>query len=399
MTSREAYISLNRIEGIGPVRVRALVEALGSPEAVLSAASAELSAVRGVGPKVAENIVSQRGGLDAGREEAAAAKLGARLVTPVDGEYPAALKTIYDPPLCLYVRGTLEKKDEQALAVVGTRRASHYGAAQADRLAYQAAKAGFTIVSGLARGIDTVAHQAALKAGGRTLAVLGGALDKLYPPENRGLAEEIVENGALISEFPLGREPDRTTFPYRNRIVSGLSKGALVVEAGLDSGAMNTAEQALEQGRSVMAVPGRVDMEGSRGPHRLIQNGARLVEDLSDILKEFEFLFPPGERARLARQQDARQRLTLAPAEEAVVRALWTEPELDFDVLIRKTGMPSAQLMTLSMQLEMKRVLRRLPGRRLALMDEIRQWDLAPAEEQPQIPLKERNNGTWRRIW
>ena len=386
MTSREAYISLNRIEGIGPVRVRALVEALGSPEAVLSAAPAELSAVRGVGPKVAENIVSQRGGLDAGREEAAAAKLGARLVTPVDGEYPAALKTIYDPPLCLYVRGTLEKKDEQALAVVGTRRASHYGAAQADRLAYQAAKAGFTIVSGLARGIDTVAHQAALKAGGRTLAVLGGALDKLYPPENRGLAEEIVENGALISEFPLGREPDRTTFPYRNRIVSGLSKGALVVEAGLDSGAMNTAEQALEQGRSVMAVPGRVDMEGSRGPHRLIQNGARLVEDLSDILKEFEFLFPPGERARLARQQDARQRLTLAPAEEAVVRALWTEPELDFDVLIRKTGMPSAQLMTLSMQLEMKRVLRRLPGRRLALMDEIRQWDLAPAEEQPQSP-------------
>jgi DNA processing protein len=383
MTSREAYISLNRIEGIGPVRVRALCEALGSPEAVLSAPAAALSAVRGVGPKVAENIVSQRGGLDAGREEAAADKLGARLVTPVDADYPEPLKNIYDPPLCLYVRGTLEKKDAQALAIVGTRRASHYGTAQADRLAYQVSKAGFVVVSGLARGIDTVAHQAALKAGGRTLAVLGGAMDKLYPPENRDLAEEIVARGALLSEFPLGREPDRTTFPYRNRIVSGLSKGVLVVEAGVDSGAMNTAEQALEQGRSVLAVPGRVDMDGARGPHRLIQNGARLVEDLADILKEFEFLFPPDEQARLVRRQDARQRLTLLPAEESVVRALWTEPELDVDVLIRKTGLSSAQMMTLAMQLEMKRVIRRLPGRRLALMDEIRQWDLSPAEETP----------------
>ncbi len=383
MTSREAYITLNRIENIGPVRVRALVEALGSPEAVLTAPAAALAAVRGIGPKVAENIVTQRDGLEAAGEEQAAAKLGARLVTPVDAEYPAPLKTIYDPPLCLYVRGTLTKKDEQALAVVGTRRASHYGLAQAERLAYLSAKAGFTIISGLARGIDTAAHLAALKAGGRTLAVLGGALDKLYPPENRELAERIAESGALISEFPLGREPDRTTFPYRNRIVSGLSKGVLVVEAGLDSGAMNTAEQALEQGRSVMAVPGRVDLEGAKGPHRLIQNGARLVEDLPDILKEFEFLFPPDEQARLARRQDARQRLTLAPAEVSVVRALWAEPELDFDVLIRKTGLSPAQLMTLSMQLEMKRVIRRLPGRRLALMDEIRSWDLPAAETQP----------------
>ncbi len=383
MTSREAYIVLNQVEGIGPVRVRALCEGLGSPEAVLLASAAELATVRGVGPKVADGIVSQRGQLDAGREEEAAAKLGARLITPVDEEYPAPLKTIYDPPLCLYVRGTLEKKDAQALAIVGTRRVTHYGAAQADRLAYQVSKAGFVVVSGLARGIDTVAHKAALKAGGRTLAVLGGALDKLYPPENRELAEEIVAHGAVLSEFSLGREPDRTTFPYRNRLVSGLSKGVLVVEAGVDSGAMNTAEQALEQGRSVMAVPGRVDMEGARGPHRLIQNGARLVEDLSDILKEFEFLFPPAEQARMVRQQDARQRLTLLPTEQAVVRALWAEPELDFDVLIRKTGLSSAQLMTLAMQLEMKRVIRRLPGRRLALMDEIRQWELPLTDETP----------------
>lgn len=383
MTSREAYIILNQIEGIGPVRVRALGDALGSPEAILAASAEELATVRGIGPKVAAKIVEQRGQRQADAEEQAAARLGARLVTPEDAEYPAPLKTIYDPPLCLYVRGTLDKKDDQALAIVGTRRTTHYGEAQADRLAYQVAKAGFTVVSGLARGIDTLAHQAALKAGGRTFAVLGGAMDRIYPPENRELAEEIAEHGALISEFPLGREPDRTTFPYRNRVVSGLSKGVLVVEAGLDSGAMNTAEQALEQGRSVMAVPGRVDLEGARGPHRLIQNGARLVEDLSDILKEFEFLFPPAEQARLVRQQDARQRLTLAPAEQALVRVLWTEPELDFDVIIRRTGLTSAQLMTLSMQLEMKRIIRRLPGRRLALMDEIRQWGEPPADGLP----------------
>ena len=343
MTSREAYILLNMVEGIGPVRVRAMCDALGSPEAVLTAPAAALGGVRGIGPKIAESIVSQRGGLDAGREEESAAKLGARLITPVDDEYPEPLKQIYDPPLCLYVRGTLEKKDEQALAVVGTRRASHYGAAQADRLAFQSANAGFTIVSGLARGIDTVAHKAALKAGGRTLAVLGGAINKLYPAENRDLAEEIVEHGALISEFTLGREPDRTTFPYRNRIVSGLSKGVLVIEAGVNSGAMNTAGQALEQGRSVMAVPGRVDLDGARGPHRLIQNGARLVEDFQDILKEFEFLFPPDEQARLLRKQDARQRLTLRPDEETLVRALWTDAELDFDLVVRRTGLTSAQ--------------------------------------------------------
>lgn len=381
MNSREAYILLNMVEGIGPVRVRSMCAALGSPEAVLNASAQVLSGVRGIGPKVAEGIVSQRKDLDAAREEKAAAKHGAQLITPVDAEYPKALKNIYDPPLCLYVRGRLDAQDSQALAIVGTRRASHYGSAQADRLSYQAAKAGFTIVSGLARGIDTVAHKAALKAKGRTLAVLGGAIDKLYPAENRELADEIARHGALISEFPLGREPDRTTFPYRNRVVSGLSKGVLVVEAGVDSGAMNTAEQALEQGRSVLAVPGRVDMDNARGPHRLIQNGARLVQGLPDILKEFEFLFPPAEQARLVRQQDARQRLTLAPAEQTVVKALWTEPELDFDVIIRRTGLSSAQLMTLSMQLEMKRVIRRLPGRRLALMDEIRQWDIPPAGE------------------
>ena len=193
MTSREAYITLNRIEGIGPVRVRALVEALGSPEAVLAAPASALAAVRGVGPKVADAITSQRAGLDAGREEAAAAKLGTRLVTPVDAEYPAPLKNIYDPPLCLYVRGTLEKKDEQALAVVGTRRASHYGSAQADRLAYLATQAGFTIVSGLARGI-------AKNSGTRASDAAMNPFMSQLPRPYRRPSRSISENGS-VSHF------------------------------------------------------------------------------------------------------------------------------------------------------------------------------------------------------
>lgn len=381
MTSREAYILLNRIEGIGPVRVRALCDALGSPEAILSASASTLSSVRGVGPKIADLILEQGRQLEAGPEEEAAARLGARIVTPLDEGYPEPLKSIYNPPLCLYLWGEWRPEDTQALAVVGTRRISSYGQAQADRLAYGAAKAGFCIVSGLARGIDTVAHRAALKAGGRTVAVLGGALDCLYPPENRELAREIASGrGAVMSEFPLGRSPDRTTFPSRNRLVAGLSKGVLVVEAPIDSGAMNTAEQALEQGRSVMAVPGRVDMEGSRGPHRLIQNGARLVQEVDDMLHEFEFLFSAAERSQILQQQDIRPQIPLLPEEERIVRVLWREPELELDALVRRSELPAPQVLTLLLQLEIKKILRRLPGRRLALVDSIRHWSFSESD-------------------
>jgi DNA processing protein len=232
MTRREAYIALNMIGSLGPVRVRNLVSALGSPEAVLEAGEEDLRRAEGIGAEVARGIVAQRGAADPAAEEARARKHGARIITCEEPEYPAALQAIYDPPLVLYVRGTLDPKDKHAVAVVGTRHATHYGLSMADRLAYQLAKTSFTVVSGLARGIDTAAHRAALKGGGRTLAVLGSALDKLYPEENAGLADEIAQQGAVISEYTMGREPDRTTFPYRNRVVSGLSMGIVVVEAG-----------------------------------------------------------------------------------------------------------------------------------------------------------------------
>lgn len=376
MEARAAYIAMNLIEGLGPVRVRALVEALGSPQAVLDAPAEALAQAERVGPELARAIVERRAAADPAAEEERARRLGARIVAFPDPDYPAPLRKIHDPPLALYVRGTLTERDRHALAMVGTRQATHYGLGVADRFAYQLARVGFTVVSGLARGIDTAAHRGALKGGGRTIAVLGSALDQLYPPENAELADQVARQGAVISEYAIGRPADRTTFPYRNRIVSGLAMGVLVVEAGLNSGALLTADVALEQGRSVFAVPGRIDAPSARGAHRLIQGGARLVEDLDDILQEFEFLLPPEKKSRAA-ALDPRPRVELTADEQAVVRALWAEP-LDMDTLIRRTALPAARVNSLMIGLEMKRVVRMLPGRVVQLADGLK--DACPAE-------------------
>lgn len=370
MTSREAYIALNMIDGIGPVKVRALVEAFGSPEGVFSAAHTDLVRVRGIGPELALSLITQREQVDPVAEEEKAAKLDARLVTFVDDDYPELLKQIHDPPLALYVQGTLEKKDKQAVAVVGTRRASHYGLSVADRLSYQLAKCGLVVVSGLARGIDSAAHQGALKGGGRTIAVLGSALDMLYPPENAELARKIAGQGAVLSEYTLGREADRTTFPYRNRIISGMSMGSVVVEADTKSGAMMTADAALDQGRSVFAVPGRIDQPGSHGPHKLLRNGARLVEDIDDILQEFELLLPTDPLKKAA-ALDSLPRVQLSADEQAVIKALFEEP-LDLDSLARRANLPMPLLTSMLLGLEMKRVIRMLPGRMVALTEGVR---------------------------
>ena len=377
MTAREAYIALNMIDGIGPVKVRALVEALGSPAGVFTASHEDLIRVKGIGLELAQSIITQREQVDPAAEEAKAAKLDARLVTFVDDDYPELLKQIHDPPLALYVQGTLEKKDKQAVAVVGTRRASHYGLSVADRLGYQLAKCGLVVVSGLARGIDSAAHQGALKGGGRTLAVLGSALDMLYPPENAELARKIAKQGAVISEYTLGREADRTTFPYRNRVISGLSMGTVMVEGDAKSGAMMTTDAALDQGRSVFAVPGRIDQPGARGPHKLIRNGARLVEDIDDILQEFEMLLPTDPLKKAA-ALDSLPRVQLSADEQAVLRALFEEP-LDVDSLARRANLPMPLLTSMLLGLEMKRVIRMLPGRIVALADGVRELAAPPA--------------------
>ena len=366
MDERDAYVALNLMEGVGPVTVRTLAAGLGSVAALFEAPADALRAVPGAAPAAVAKLLDQRGRTDGAAERGRAERLGLRVLTPLDEAYPPLLREIHDPPLALYVRGAFAPADKQAIAVVGTRHATHYGRETADLLAYQLVKAGFTVVSGLARGIDTAAHRGALKAGGRTLAVLGAGPDRLYPPENAGLADAIAAQGAVLTEFPLGREPDKTTFPIRNRIVSGLAMGVLVVEAASGSGALHTAHAAADQGRLVFAVPGRIDSAGSRGPHRLLKTGARLVESVEDILQEFEFLFPAAPRD-LARAT-APAAPALSPEEARVVAVLERDGETDADSLTRASGLTAGRIGALLVGLEMKRVVRMLPGRRVDLV-------------------------------
>ncbi len=371
MTDREAYVALNMMEGLGPIKVRALIDMLGSPQAVFEVEGDDLLRVRGIGQKLCSSILSQRGAIDPRAEIEKAAELGIRIITPLDAEYPAALKTIHDPPLALYVRGSFLPGEEHMLGIVGSRKATHYGLNIADRLSYQLVQTGFAIVSGLARGIDTAAHQGALKGKGRTIAVLGAAIDQLYPPENAELADAISEHGAVISEYPLGRKADRMTFPYRNRIISGLSMGVLVVEAGFKSGTLHTADAALEQGRSVFAIPGRIDHPSAKGTNFLIKNGAKLVDNVGDILEEFQLLIPPGEMDEPEKRASARPEIPLSEEEKKLVEALWQDA-LDIDSLARAVGLSSAEISGLLLGLEMKRVIQMLPGRIVELADDLR---------------------------
>jgi len=371
MNDRDAYILLNMIEGLGPVSVRRLIDTLGSPKKILEADREDLMEAKGVGEKLALKIVVQRDGIDLDFEIEKAADFGARIITPFDEEYPPALKAIHDPPLSLYIKGRFLPEDEKAIGIVGSRSTSQYGLNAADRLAYQLGQVGFTVISGLARGTDTAAHRGALKSGGRTIAVLGGALDCLYPPENKGLADEIAKQGAVISEYPMGRQADRMTFPYRNRIIAGLSRGVLLTESGIKGGSMHTADAAMEQGRTVFALPGRIDTPGAKGPHQLIKNGAKLVDSIDDILEEFQFVIPEGELERPPAQTAARPDVPMNEQETDIVKALWQEPR-DIDSLARDLGIASHELSGLLLGLEMKRVIKTLPGRVVELAEDLR---------------------------
>ncbi len=372
MQDRAAYILLNLIEGLGPVSVRRLIDTLGSPKAILEADRESLMEARGVGEKMAVKIISQRDSIDVDAEIDKAAEIGARIITPLDDEYPDALKAIHGPPLALYIRGHFLPGDDKALGIVGSRSTSHYGLSAADRMAYQLGQTGFTVVSGLARGTDTAAHNGALKSSGRTIAVLGGALDCLYPPENAELADRIAKQGAVISEYCMGRRADRMTFPYRNRIISGLSMGVLLIESAVKGGSMHTAEAAMDQGRTVFALPGRIDTPGARGPHLLIKNGAKLVESLDDILEEYEFVIPPEEREAPDSETAARPEVPMTEQESKVVEALWKEPK-DIDSLGRELGLKSHELSGVLLGLEMKRVIKTLPGRMVELAGDLRE--------------------------
>jgi DNA processing protein len=348
MTESDAFFIVNLVSGIGPMRAKRLQERFGSLDRALLARAADLRSVQGIGEELAPKLANWESSVDVKGERARVEELGLQVVTQADADYPPALKEIYDPPLCLYIKGKIPATWPRGIGVVGSRETSHYGLENAKKLGYQLAYAGVPVISGLARGIDTAAHLGALAAKGTTWAVLGCGLDKMYPPENDALAAKIVESGGcLISELPLGTSPDKSTFPMRNRIVSGLSFGVLVIEAGRQSGALITARQALDQGRQVFAVPGRIDNPQAQGCHKLIKDGAKLVE----------FLFPPEAVATPRPLPD-----NLPPEEEKIYGAIALD-ETPIDSITAATGLASGAVSSALLRLEMRRLVKQLPGK------------------------------------
>ncbi len=362
MDAREALVALNMVDHVGPVRVRQLLDHFGDAPAILGASRQQLLQVRGIGPDTAEAIANWEQKVDLAGELKRIADFGCHVLTQADADYPELLRQIYDPPVVLYVKGRLTARDKNAVAMVGSRMTTHYGVEAARKLAYQLAYVGITVVSGGARGIDTAAHQGALSAGGRTVTVLGTGINLVFPPENAELFGRIAAAGALITQFPFNRTADRQSFPIRNRIVAGMCLGAVVVEANLTSGALITANLAVEYGRQVFAVPGRIDSPRSKGCHELIKKGAKLCESAEDILSEFEYLFPASNRPPGASETGVLPALTLSENEQKAFDAL-DEEEASMDDVIRKSGLPSSAVSVALLSLEMKRLVRQLPGK------------------------------------
>lgn len=365
MNSKDAFLALNLLPRIGPIRVRRLLETFFEPQKILEASVKDLGEVPGIGPEMARQIHEWETHIDLPEEQRRMEAHGIRAITLDDDEYPPALREIHDPPFLLYIKGGLRPADSAAIGVVGSRRMTHYGREQARKLSFQLARTGFCIISGLARGIDTAAHEAALAAEGRTVAVLGSGIGNVYPPENRALADRIAENGALVSEFPVLYVPDKQSFPLRNRIVSGMSQGLLVVEAPARSGSMITANQALEQGRTVFAVPGPIDRPTSEGCNRLIRAGATLVCTAQDIVDDlgaginslaldFEAPVPPSHRSRPMPD--------LNETEETLLLAL-EDGESTIDALSERHSLPAGVVGATLLQLEMKHLVKQLPGK------------------------------------
>ncbi len=359
MTSLEALVSLNMVDGIGSVRLAKLMEFFGKPENIFKAPLEKLKSVFGIGDEIADQIRA----LDdkkISRELALADKLGLKIMTWEDKDYPKNLKEIPGAPIVLYIKGALRPQDINSIAIVGSRRASFYGLSCAERFAADLSDAGFTIVSGLARGIDTAAHKGALKLKGRTIAVIGSGFNNIYPEENMELAEEIAKNGAVISEFPVDAKPLPQNFPRRNRIISGLSLGTLVVEAARNSGALITVDFALEQGREVFALPGKVDADNSFGTNELIKQGAKLVSCADDILEEFNL----GVAASKPEIEAPGRKLALVVAgQEKVLYDLICNEPIILDDIVEITNLAVPVVSDALMKLEIKKLIKQLPGK------------------------------------
>ena len=357
------WIALKSVSGIGNVTFRRLLERFDTPEAVLSAKPADWASVRGISPAALEGFSS---GVWRKFAEEECKRLSAgdvRIVTFTSADYPKSLFEIPDPPPFLYVRGEL-RSQETSIAIVGSRRATSYGLLATARLAEALAGHGVTVVSGMARGVDTAAHKGALAAGGRTIGVLGSGIDKVYPPENSRLFNDMAEKGCLVSEFPLGTLPLAENFPRRNRIISGLSRGVLVIEAAENSGSLITARYALEHGRDVFAVPGNITFASSRGSNRLIKEGAKLVDCVEDILEEL----PAYARATADSPllQPLSRTFALTPKEAAIYELLARSP-LHIDDIISQTELTAGEVSSMLLHLELKGAVSPLPGTHYAV--------------------------------
>lgn len=353
-------LRLNLVEGLGPRTLSLLLERFGSPAGILAATGSELLQVDGVGPKLSAAIALARHGAAAEQELERCRKLDVALLVRGTAAFPRLLSEICDAPPVLYCRRELVASDELAVAIVGSRQCSVYGRQQAERFASALARAGLTVVSGLARGIDAAAHRGALAAGGRTIAVSATGLAAIYPPEHFDLAEEIVRQGALVSESPLNRAPSRGLFPQRNRIISGMSLGVIIIEANRTSGALHTARHAMEQGREVFALPGRVDSLSSQGCHDLIRDGVSLVRNPDDVLESLGPLMQPVQRAQGDVVHVPRE-LVLTEQERSVLNLVTSEPQ-HLDQLLAASELEASRVLATLTMLEMRRLVRRLPG-------------------------------------
>lgn len=366
---REHWLALTKFHGLGPALIKRLIEYFGNPEKVLAADSTQLQQVSGIGKTLALQL-ADKSGLEQMRKnvDAELAQLQRKnysFLCPDDVLYPDLLKTIFDPPTCLYYHGNLECLQQPALAIIGSRAATSYGRQISFQLSRDLARKGITIVSGMAFGIDSESHRGALAGGGKTVAVLGCGLDVVYPPQNRGLYQEVAESGALLTEYPPGTRPEGFRFPARNRIISGCVLGVIVVEAALKSGSLITARLALEQGREVFAVPGRVDSVKSAGAHKLLQQGAHLVHNTDDILEELGIAM--SMQPTLNPKQTSGGEDWLCQGEKQLLSCLDIYP-VTIDEIVRSSGLPPGEIHSLLLSLEFKGMVKQTPGQQYGLM-------------------------------
>jgi len=364
MSDLKYWLALNLIPDVGPVSAGRLLSAFGNPENIFRMPVNELRQVQDIGDNRARNIAGFSDWARLDKEIEKAEKNSIRLIPKNDGAYPETLKRIHGAPIVLYVRGALSESDKYAIAMVGSRTATDYGMKTAEKISHRLSSCGLTVISGMARGIDSSSHRGALKAGGRTVAVLGTGLDLPYPSENRKLMDEISSSGAVISEFPFSTPPNRENFPRRNRIISALSLGVIVIEAALDSGSLITVAYALEQGREVFAVPGNITSRNSKGTNDLIKKGAKLIESAEEVLDELKHQIKGVLREE--KIKSVKSPPVLSDDEKIIYSSLSSEPK-HIDSIIRDIKIPTSKALSLLLNLELKGIVRQLQGKHFSL--------------------------------